>query len=404
MRSLYICYFGLREPLVQTQVLPYLRGLAAEGVGITLLTFEPGGKGSWIEGEQLEARETLARDGIRWTSLRYHRRPTLFATLWDVMAGALKAARLRRSAAIDLFHGRSDVGALMGLVARRLAGGRVVFDIRGLLADEYADAGHWHRGGLLYRLTRAGERVLLKRSDGFVVLTRRAREMLFGEDASRPIEVIPTCIDRRRFAPVDEVPASKLRETLELPADRLIIVYAGALGGWYLADDLVRFVEIARGVDPAVFALVLTQSPPDEMTRLLRRAGLGEGDYRVLRAAPAEIPAWLSASDLGISLIRTAGSKVASSPTKFAEYLAAGLPIVSTAGIGDVDDLIRREGIGVVVESNDDAVLRDAFERGRRLALDSGTRARCRRVAWREFDLESVGIARYRRLYESLLV
>src|ERR1051326_9263552 len=40
-KSLYICYFGLREPLVQTQVLPYLRELAKSGVAIFLLTFEP---------------------------------------------------------------------------------------------------------------------------------------------------------------------------------------------------------------------------------------------------------------------------------------------------------------------------------------------------------------------------
>ena len=32
LRTLYVCYFGLREPLVQTQVLPYLRELAASGV------------------------------------------------------------------------------------------------------------------------------------------------------------------------------------------------------------------------------------------------------------------------------------------------------------------------------------------------------------------------------------
>ena len=37
MRTLYICYFGLREPLVQTQVLPYLRELVRDGVGVYLL-------------------------------------------------------------------------------------------------------------------------------------------------------------------------------------------------------------------------------------------------------------------------------------------------------------------------------------------------------------------------------
>jgi len=32
-KTLYICYFGLREPLVQTQVLPYLREIGKGGVG-----------------------------------------------------------------------------------------------------------------------------------------------------------------------------------------------------------------------------------------------------------------------------------------------------------------------------------------------------------------------------------
>ncbi len=40
-RTLYICYFGLREPLVQTQVLPYLRQLATQGMDVHVLTFEP---------------------------------------------------------------------------------------------------------------------------------------------------------------------------------------------------------------------------------------------------------------------------------------------------------------------------------------------------------------------------
>jgi predicted component of type VI protein secretion system len=39
--TLYICYFGLREPLVQTQVLPYLRQLTSAAIRVRLLTFEP---------------------------------------------------------------------------------------------------------------------------------------------------------------------------------------------------------------------------------------------------------------------------------------------------------------------------------------------------------------------------
>ena len=45
--ALYICYFGVREPLVQTQVLPYLRKIVEGGVRMSLLTFEPDRPAAW---------------------------------------------------------------------------------------------------------------------------------------------------------------------------------------------------------------------------------------------------------------------------------------------------------------------------------------------------------------------
>ena len=47
MKTLYLCYLGLREPLVQSQVLPYLREIRRGGVAVRLVTFEPGGLASW---------------------------------------------------------------------------------------------------------------------------------------------------------------------------------------------------------------------------------------------------------------------------------------------------------------------------------------------------------------------
>ena len=51
MRTLYLCYFGLREPLVQTQVLPYLRQLSRGGIDVGLLTFEPNRRASCSRSE-----------------------------------------------------------------------------------------------------------------------------------------------------------------------------------------------------------------------------------------------------------------------------------------------------------------------------------------------------------------
>ena len=75
LRTLYLCYFGLREPLVQTQVLPYLRELVRAGVSVHLLTFEPGGNRAWTAGEREEWRGRLESQGIQWRSLDYHKWP-----------------------------------------------------------------------------------------------------------------------------------------------------------------------------------------------------------------------------------------------------------------------------------------------------------------------------------------
>src|SRR5437762_1817652 len=176
--TLYLCYFGLREPLVQTQVLPYLRRLAASGVDVSLLTFEPELKRRWTAEQLKKERSNLAREGIRWHRLAYHKRPSLPATAFDILAGALFAARLARRERIQVLHARSHVPMAMALLARALTRCRTVFDVRGLLAEEYEDAGVWRAGSLPFRAIKKLERAGLRRADRVVVLTRRMREWL----------------------------------------------------------------------------------------------------------------------------------------------------------------------------------------------------------------------------------
>ncbi len=396
IRSLYLCYFGLREPLVQTQVLPYLRELVRGGVSMSLLTFEAEPKGAWAE----EWRERLQRDGIDWHMLRYHKRPTLPATLFDILAGAWCAARIVRRRGVDLLHARSHVGAAMGALAKALTGARLLFDIRGFLPEEYVDSGNWRRGGLLFRLTKAAERWLFRSADGFVVLTDRAREMLFPDGAAgKPVEMIPCCISAERTAPRGDRDA--VRAELGVPG-RVVFVYVGALGGYYLMREMAELLAVAREHDARVFALVLTQGPAAPMAAELERAGFGAGDYRVMRADPRDVPRLLGAADVSLSIIRSSVARVASSPTKFAEYLAAGLPVLSGAGIGDMDAHIADARVGVVLNGFDRAAYADALRDLEALRRDPALAERCRRTARERYGLETIAGVRYRRIYDAL--
>lgn len=405
-RTLYLCYFGLREPLVQTQVLPYLRKLVEAGLQVSLLTFEPLLKERWTRKELEAERARLEGEGIRWHWRTYHKRPSLPATLYDVAVGARLASKLVKRGEADVLHARGHVAALMAALAKRRAGGRILFDIRGFMPEEYTDAGVWPANGTLYRGVKRVERFLFDSADGFVVLTEKAREILFPgrtetDEKGRPVEVIPCCVDFKRFRAADETPREELRRELKLEGRR-VVVYVGSFGGWYMAEETARFMALAYKQDPKTFALVLTQTPPEPIAARLRELGVPDDSFHVGRVAPAEVPRYLKASDIAVSFIRACYSKLSSSPTKIAEYLAAGLPVVCNAGIGDVDEVIEGDRVGVVLRDFDDESFARALEEVETLRAEGDLTRRARASAERRFDIELVGGAKYRRLYRRL--
>ncbi|HYG08824.1 MAG TPA: glycosyltransferase, partial [Pyrinomonadaceae bacterium] len=135
LKTLYLCYFGLREPLVQTQVLPYLRELRRGGIEVHLVTFEPNRRAAWSREDERVWRERLEGDGIRWHALAYHKSPSVLVTPYDILQGAWTAARLARAHRIDVLHARGHLPMAMALLARRWCDARLLFDIRGLLAE-----------------------------------------------------------------------------------------------------------------------------------------------------------------------------------------------------------------------------------------------------------------------------
>ncbi len=406
-RTLYLCYFGLREPLVQTQVLPYLRQLRDGGVGVSLLTFEPDLARAWEAREIQFWSDRLAAEGIRWCYLPYHKRPSLPATVFDILVGARFAARLARREGIGIYHARGHMAAAMGALAKRLAGGKLIFDIRGFMPEEYVDAGIWKQGGVHYRLTKTAEGKLLQAADAMVVLTERAREILFPgctdtDDQGRPLAVIPCCVDLQRFAEMETASRAEVRREFHWEGRR-VIAYVGALGGWYLTAEMADFLGEAHRQDPTTFSLILTQSSPELIREPLRAAGVPETDCLIRRVAPGEIPRYLRGADLALSFIKPCYSKLASSPTKLAEYLASGLPVVCNGGIGDVDALVTGERVGVIVDPLGPEGYARALETADRLRSEPDSANRCREAAVRHFDLAQVGGRRYRRLYERLV-
>jgi glycosyltransferase involved in cell wall biosynthesis len=371
-RVFYVSYDGAQEPLGRSQIIPYLVRLAAD-YEITLISFEKS------EDQSRALATELAESGIDWIPLRYHRRPPVLSTALDVLRarGVLRAAARRRGPPA-IVHVRSYVPALM---ARGAANARLLFDIRGFWADERVEGGLWRPGGGLYHVAKRFEQRFFSEADAIVTLTETSipqiREWTGGRDV--PIEVIPTCVDLERFGERPQRPGGPHT------------VWSGSIGTWYRFDLTER---IARALGLPLTVLTLQTE--------LARSILAGYPASVQAVAPERLPGELYSGDVGLCLIASSFSKIASAPTRFGEYLAAGMPVLVTRGVGDLEQIVTDRAVGIVLEGEDETSIALAAERLRALAADEQVRARCRATARDLFDVK-VGAARYAQLYSRLL-
>ena len=395
------------DPLGQSQVIPYLKELSRQGVQFTLLSFErdqaytPAGLSQCDE-----LRRELAVTEIDWHWLRYHKAPSLPATFYDVLAGIRYGSRLVRDKQIEMVHARSHIPATIALRLKQRLGVKMIFDVRGLMADEYFDAGHWRMESTPYRITKAMERRVLAAADGIVTLTERIWPIINEWDGLRDRhvahEVVPCCADLELFK-FNQSDRERRRHELGLDG-RFVVVYSGSIGGWYLTEEMANFFAVLLKEKPQAHTLWLTTGNHDQLRTLMRTRGIEERDYTVAAATTADVPSYLSASDAGLAFIKSCFSKLASSPTKYAEYLACGLPLIINCGIGDSDTLVTREKTGVLVRELNQAAYQSAIAALEDFVVHpEQTRHRTREVAERLFDVRRVGVERYAHLYESVL-
>jgi len=181
-----------------------------------------------------------------------------------------------------------------------------------------------------------------------------------------------------------------------------VLLYVGKLGGWYLQREMVDFYVRARRHLPNLHLVVLTQSDQALIEDEARAFGLTDADWTIRSVTADEMPAYLAAGDAAMAFIRAAPSKISSSPTKVGEYLAAGLPLVTGRGVGDVDEVLERYETGVVLDDFGPDALEHGAQALAPLVGDEAHADRARRCAREELSLRAVGIPAYERLYDRL--
>lgn len=351
---LYVSYNGMTDPLGQSQVLSYLKGLSKKNIKFHLISVE---KPKEYKKEVESIRKILNNYDISWYPIKYTKKPPVFSTMYDINKMKKKAIKIQKNNRLDLVHCRGYISSIIGLYLKEKFNLKFIFDMRGFFADERVDGKLWNLTNPIYKIIyeyfKKKEKEFLIKADSVVTLTYRAKNeiSLWPEVKSKvsSINVIPCCVDNKLFERKENKETEALKVSLGLQ-NKFILSYLGSIGTWYMLDEMLDFfVEFNKRVNNAIL-LFITGSETKQIIIKAREKGIDNSNIFFIKANYIDVPKYLALSEASIFFIKPCYSKMASSPVKQGEIMNMGIPIFCNAGVGDTDELINKYNSGWLVK------------------------------------------------------
>lgn len=401
-KALFLCIDGLTDPLGQSQIIPYLQGLSRNGYKVHILSAE---KPKQFSTQKEAIREALNPFQIKWDHISYGSKIPLISTFFNYQDLKKSAIRLSQKEGFDIIHARSLMPAMIGMGLKNKFGSRLIFDMRGFWADERVDGRLWSLGNpifrYLYRYFKRAEKKAFESADYIISLTESGREYIAQHFQTKDnFQVIPCAADFQHFDPTilhkDKI--QRLKNDLGINDEDYVLTYVGSLGTRYRLKEMLQFFSILKEKQPNARFLFITKNEPSPIFQKCEELKIDPTSIIVRASTYQEIPAYIALGNASIFFIVTSFSGKAVSPTKQAEVLGMGIPIVANVGLGDTDRILRKSKAGVLLESYSSKALEEAAEE---LLHSHFTKEAIRKKAIQYFALEKA-VDKYTEVYQNL--
>lgn len=383
-------YNRLFDPLIQGNFWLYIKGYLddpQEEVRFHVVTYEDSRFA--LTPEQHALVNDWKSRGLEWTPLRWHPGMGLGRKLVDLLSGLGTLARLRWRGWRHVVALGSIAGSFSYLCAALLRMRLFLYQYEPH-SEVSRDAGAWSEDSIQYRLTRYFE----KKSAQFAVViasgTRFMAERLNQEwGVAGSFFRIPTVVNELKFA-YDPALDSEVRLSLGIGEDQPVLFYSGKFGGLYYAAEIPRAFGWLKEYEPRLHMLIVTPNADEYVHKLFADAGIDRASYSICHSSYDEIERFYCAGDMGLITIPPGPAQKFRSSIKVGEYLCAGMPFLTPAGVSEDYIHATERDVGVVVSNFEEPAIRGAWpEMARYFAMDRA----CRRNRCRSFGIEYRGFS-----------
>lgn len=247
---------------------------------------------------------------------------------------------------------------LSGWWLARVNGVPFVFEVRDLWPESLAAVGMGREQSALHRGLAGIAGFLYRSSDRLVVVTPAFKEHLIRHwrVPAEKIFVVENGVDTRLFGRL----ACNVALRRELDADeKFVVSYIGTIGAAQGLETLLEAASRLRERAPQVLFLVVGEGAEKaRMVSLARARGLDNVRF-VDQQQREKIPAYISASDACLVLLKKTELFKTVLPTKMLEFMACGRPVILGVD-GHARQVLEQAKAGVFVEPEDAGVLGEA--------------------------------------------
>jgi glycosyltransferase involved in cell wall biosynthesis len=197
-----------------------------------------------------------------------------------------------------------------------------------------------------YLLVKSLEKLFFSFTQGFIVQTPGMADYAVELAGSKKQTVMVPCVADYPLFAFNAGRRETVRAELGV-TDRFVVVNLGSFNPWQNADDVMRVFTAIHALRKNAILLLVT-ADGDRYVPYLRKHGIEA--YRIRQVSHNDVPRLLWAADLGL-LIRIDHPVITvASPIKYAEYLAAGLPVIMTRNVGVYSQFTARYHLGRIVD------------------------------------------------------
>lgn len=373
-------YNRLFDPLIQGNFWLYIRDYLTDPdaqVRFHVITFEDPSHPLTVS--QKAMVEAWKSQGLEWTPLRWHPGVSLWQKMKDVASGFLVIKRLSKEGCKHIVALGSVAGSFAYMCATVLRMRLFLYQYEPH-SDVSVASGAWDKQSLQYRLTRFFERRSAHYAHVIASGTRYMGERLKDDWQVRAeFFRIPTVVNEFKFK-FDPATADEMRGELGIGADQPVLFYTGKFGGLYYAGEIANAFGWLLEYVPNLHFLIVTPNEDDYVHSLFEAAGVGREHYSVCKSSYEQIERFYFVGDIGLITIPPGPGQQFRSSIKVGEYLCAGMPFITPAGVSEDYVHATEQDVGVVVRDYSEQQIRNAWpEVQRYLQMDKDERiTKCR--------------------------